>query len=100
MSRRLWPTLTVALTFLVTACALGDDLNKPQRTPDAPKLRVGMTQTDVKKLFGEPSRVARQILFRRYLEQWVYDGAHPLRIEFNCLRGQEPRVFNVDEAGN
>jgi hypothetical protein len=100
MSQHLWQTLAVAVTFLVAACALADDLGKPQRPPDATRLYVGMTQAEVKKLHGEPSRVARQILFRRHLEQWVYDGAQPLRIEFNCLRGQEPRVVNFDQAGN
>ncbi len=59
-----------------------------------------MTQPEVKKLFGEPTRVARQILFRRYLEQWVYDGAQPIRIEFNGLRGQEPRICNFEQPGN
>jgi hypothetical protein len=97
MSRHLCQTLALAVTFLLAAGGLADE---PQQPPDTARLRVGMTQAEVKKLYGEPSRVARQILFRRHLEQWVYDGAQPLRIEFNCLRGQEPRVFNFEQTGN
>ena len=43
----------------------------------------------------EPKRVARQILYRRYLEQWVYDGPEAMRIEFDCPRGQEPKVIAI-----
>jgi hypothetical protein len=100
MSRHLYRSLAVAVALLVGTCALADDVGKPRQPPDTARLRIGMTQTEVKKLFGEPARVARQILFRRHLEQWVYDGAQPVRIEFNCLRGQEPRVFNFDPTAN
>jgi hypothetical protein len=100
MSRHLCQSLAVAVALLVGTCALADDLGKPQQPTDTMRLRIGMTQAEVKKIYGEPARVARQILFRRHLEQWVYDGAQSIRIEFNCLRGQEPRVFNFEQAGN
>jgi hypothetical protein len=62
---------------------------------DLARLRPGMTQAEVRGLLGPPKRVARQILYRRYLEQWVYEGAHAARIEFDCVRGKEPQILTV-----
>jgi hypothetical protein len=53
-----------------------------------------MTADEVLKLIGKPDRIARQILFRRHLEQWIYEDL-AARIEFNCLPGEEPRVQSV-----
>jgi hypothetical protein len=91
------------LAALVTVLLSGDALvrsddapNKPQGPVNVEKqLRRGMTQADVKALLGEPHRVARQILYRRYLEQWVYDGPNAARIEFDCVRGNEPQILTV-----
>jgi SmpA / OmlA family len=69
--------------------------------PDVPpavdlnRLRPGMTQDEVRRLLGPPKRVARQILYRRYLEQWVYEGGNAVRIEFDCVRGKEPQILTV-----
>ena len=49
----------------------------------------------VSALLGKPKTVARQILYRRYLEQWTYDRPVPLRLLFHCPRGQEPRLLAV-----
>jgi hypothetical protein len=62
---------------------------------DRNKLRLGMTQADVRRLLGPPKRTARQILYRRYLEQWVYEGPDAVRIEFDCVRGKEPQILTV-----
>jgi hypothetical protein len=58
-------------------------------------VRRGMTPTEVRQLLGPPARVARQILFRRHLEQWIYDQPETIRVEFNCVRGEEPYVLTV-----
>jgi hypothetical protein len=67
----------------------------PPQAVDTNKLVPGMTQAEVQRLLGPPKRTARQILYRRYLEQWVYEGAKPVRIEFDCVRGKEPQILTV-----
>ena len=62
---------------------------------DLNRLRPGMSQEEVRRLLGPPKQVARQILYRRYLEQWVYEGAGAVRIEFDCVRGKEPQILTV-----
>jgi len=52
------------------------------------------TATEVRQLLGPPQDRARQILYRRHLEQWVYHTP-PLRIEFDCASGQEPQILTV-----
>ncbi len=59
------------------------------------QVRPGMTPDEVRRLLGPPERVARQILYRRYLEQWIYDPPLSLRIGWDCLSGQDPQVQTV-----
>ena len=61
------------------------------------QVRIGMTEDEVRRLLGPPRRFGRQILFRRYLEQWTYDRPVPLWIEFNAIQGQELQVQTVHE---
>ncbi len=58
------------------------------------KDKKDLTAGDVQRRLGKPDRVARQILFRRHLEQWIYDDLG-VRFEFNCLPGEEPKILNV-----
>lgn len=71
------------------------DPAKPDAPPEPNKLPAGTSQAEVRRLLGPPKRVARQILYRRYLEQWVYDGPNAVRIEFDCVRGKEPQILTV-----
>jgi len=71
------------------------DAIKPEPPLDPAKLPKGMSQAEVQRLLGPPKRVARQILYRRYLEHWVYDGPNAVRIEFDCVRGKEPQILTV-----
>jgi hypothetical protein len=57
-------------------------------------VHADLAANDVLKRLGKPDRTARQILFKRHLEQWVYEEQN-VRIELNCLPGAEPRVLNV-----
>jgi hypothetical protein len=57
------------------------------------QLHRGMTSEEVGKRLGKPRRTARQILFHRYLEQWLYDEPRSLRLEFDCRRGQQPLLI-------
>jgi hypothetical protein len=63
------------------------------------RLRPGMTPEQVREALGPPRRIGRQILYQRYLEQWVYDSPRPLRLEFDCRRGQLPSLLPLAPAG-
>ncbi len=65
--------------------------------PQDPLLR-GMTDTDVRKRFGPPAAVSRQILQGSYIEQWRYPKLG-LWIHFDGARGQELRVRSVHPPG-
>jgi hypothetical protein len=47
------------------------------------------TPADVKEVLGKPTQVARQVLYRRYLEQWTYDSPVRLCVVFDCVKGQD-----------
>jgi hypothetical protein len=48
-----------------------------------------------REVLGPPQQVARQILYRRYLEAWSYDSPVSLCLVFDCRTGQEPRLQAV-----
>jgi hypothetical protein len=52
-----------------------------------------MTANEALDQMGKPRRTARQILYRRYREQWFYDAPAGAWIEFDCFKGQEPRLI-------
>lgn len=86
-------SLLVPLLAVLGALALHAD-ERPGPVDLGP-VRAGMSADDVRRRLGPPRRVARQVLYRRYLEQWVYDGPEAVRIEFDCPRGQRPQVLTV-----
>jgi hypothetical protein len=59
------------------------------------------TPAALRQVLGQPARTARQLLHRRYLEQWTYDGPGSLCVVWDCPRGLEPRLAAVHllEAG-
>jgi hypothetical protein len=57
------------------------------------------TPAEVSEVLGPPKRIARQILYRRYLEQWTYDAPLPLCVVFDCPKGHDPRVLSVHPPG-
>jgi hypothetical protein len=75
--------VVVASLFNDVALAAGDPAQA------AKNLQPGQTRGKVLELVGPPRRIARQILYHRHLEQWVYDQPAGLRLEFNCPRGKE-----------
>jgi hypothetical protein len=85
--------LSVLLGAVLTVSA-GPPLAAPGPV-DLGVTQPGMGMARVRELLGEPERVARQLLFRRHLEQWVYPGDGGGRVEFDCVRGEEPRVIAV-----
>jgi hypothetical protein len=73
---------------------LGDQLG-------ALRVRLGwlrqraMTQEEVVRLLGQPKRVSWQILYRHQIEQWAYEDPAAVRIDFDCVKGQDPRFLRV-----
>jgi hypothetical protein len=57
------------------------------------------TAAEVREILGPPQRVAREILYARYVEQWTYD-APPVRIVFDWRKGQEKRIQTVQPLTN
>ena len=57
------------------------------------RVRRGMTVEEVKGILGAPAHISREILFRRYIEEWQYDEPAGW-VEFNCVRGEQPYVLN------
>jgi hypothetical protein len=91
MARNLFVGAALAAVLLVGD---GPRADQPPAV-DLARLHPGMSQDEVLRLLGPPKRVARQILYRRYLEQWVYEGPNAVRIEFDCVRGKEPQILTV-----
>ena len=86
--------LLVCFSFFGTRVCGDERLPAPKNNPL--QVRPGMTAEEVRGVLGgPPKRIARQILYKRYLELWTYDQFSPLWLEFNCLKGQEPRIVNV-----
>jgi hypothetical protein len=56
--------------------------------------KPGMTADEVRRLYGPPRSVARQILYGRYLEQWTYDSP-AVRVEFDWRKGQPKQIQSV-----
>lgn len=89
--------LILAVAFAAASIAGDGRADGPASPPAAAgtHLAPGMTRDDVLRRLGPPKRIARQILYRRYLEQWIYEGLNPMRIEFDCVRGKEPHILTV-----
>jgi hypothetical protein len=96
-----------ALTFLVVfvvrslfGSGVAQEANKRTHDPvqDFAKLKRGMTPEQVRQLVGVPKQIARQILYHRYREQWIYDAAVPVRLTFDCPRGHPPQLLSYPEV--
>jgi hypothetical protein len=98
--RRLSLGLFLAGLLLICPRAAGEPRPPERHSAEADvqarakQLREGMTAEGVRDLLGPPKRVARQILYARYVEQWTYDDP-PVRIEFDWRKGQEKRIQTV-----
>ena len=66
-----------------------------QARPDGRSESERIAPEQVRRAFGKPRRIARQILYQRYLEQWSFDETVPLRLEFDFVAGQPPRRVRV-----
>jgi hypothetical protein len=60
------------------------------------KLRgMGLSQEEVRQLLGPPKRTAVQILYRRQLEQWLYEQPNSIWLIFISSKGQISRLQTV-----
>ncbi len=53
------------------------------------------TPAEVRELLGPPKQILRQVLYRRYVEQWHYDTPLTLCVVLHAQKGQEARVQTV-----
>lgn len=77
----------------VTEAGPADKDNEDAPRPFA-QLKRGMTPQQVRQLVGAPKHIARQIFYHHYREQWLYDAASPVRLTFDCPRGQKPQLLD------
>jgi hypothetical protein len=70
-------------------------VGKSSEPGDLAGLRAGMTTDQARQRLGQPNRVSRQILDRRYREQWFYDKPAGLWIEVDCQKGKDPHILTV-----
>ena len=65
-----------------------------QAAPPSPITR-GQSPAEVRSRLGAPMRVSRQVLMGRHVEQWIYEDQRPGRVEFSCIRGEDPYVCAI-----
>jgi hypothetical protein len=89
-------TSVLLLHPLIAAERPAVEPNKPEvEVKDkAAALQPGMTAAQVRELLGPPKRIAREILYARYVEQWTYDNP-AVRIEFEWRKGKEKQIQTV-----
>lgn len=92
---RCWLVKLVAgWTFLLGGLCLGQiPFGHGQNKLD--RLRSGLKPAEVQALLGEPAYISRQILYRRHIEAWIYEQNDLHSVEFEFVRGEEPRLLNV-----
>lgn len=75
------------------------DLDQPpsevERAQRMAAVEPGLSPDQVRRLIGAPRATSRQVLYHRCLEQWLYAPPFSVRLEFDCPRGQEPRLLSV-----
>jgi hypothetical protein len=86
--------LTAVICALLSTSVLTVAEPPGDRSGRLENVRRGMSVNEVKQVLGNPQRVTRVVLFRRYLEQWHYDERAGY-VEFACPRGEETYVLSV-----
>jgi len=89
--------------LLLPCTPAGTQENARQQGPlsqdDCAKL-LRLTPEQLVQRLGPPTRKARQLLYQRCLEQWIYEQAHQVRVEIEFPRGQKPVIRTVGPLGN
>lgn len=89
---------SVTLLMTVLLCLVSDAVGftadeEKEGVGGFAKLQRGMTMQQVRNRLGAPKHIVRQILYHRYLEQWIYPDPLPVRLTFDCPRGQNPQLL-------
>jgi hypothetical protein len=92
---RKWLAVVALGLCLAAEPGQAGDGNRKDRQAILVEVKRDMSADRVRTLLGGPNRVARQILYRKHLEQWVYEEPAPTRIEFSCVPSEEARVVSV-----
>jgi hypothetical protein len=61
--------------------------------------RVARSPAEVEEILGPPGQTARQVLYRRLLEQRHYSNPVALTATFEALKGQDSRLQTVQPTG-
>jgi len=72
-------------------------------SPDDPApagIRVGTPAADVQHQLGAPKRIVREVLYRRHIEQWVYENPQEFRVQISWSPGEVPIVTGVIRPGS
>jgi hypothetical protein len=56
---------------------------------------LSQTPAEVADVLGSEKQVSRQVLYRRYREQWLYDSPLPLLVVFDVRKGREAKLVDV-----
>jgi len=93
------PLLVVVAVLSLSRCLSKEkeETRLPQRplnADDCDKLAV-LPLDQLRAKLGPPRLINRQILYQRYLEQWLYDHPYLVRVEIDYVRGRKPHLLTV-----
>ena len=93
-------SLTFLLLILISSPLHSEDPYLGRPLPEEVPLRISQIRKDtsadeVYRLLGKPDRTAKQIIFRRSVEQWIYLAPISLRIEISWIPGETGRVLTL-----
>jgi hypothetical protein len=95
-ARTLLVFLAASFALAAGALSLGGREPAPQPGNDpVAQVQPGQSAEQVRQILGPPRSISRQILAYRTLEQWTYEQPRPLCLEFDCPRGQHPKLLRV-----
>jgi hypothetical protein len=78
--------------------AFGAALANPQNANKGPAPQPAdqpLTQLEVRRIHGVPSKISRQVVYRRCLEQWTYDPPVGLCFTWSIAHGETARLDHV-----
>jgi hypothetical protein len=88
--------LLVLISAALAQPTLAAERNKPQYILKLWQKNHSLPLTTVRKTLGKPRRVSRQFLYRKVIEQWIYEYPQGrLIVEVEFARGSKARVQSV-----
>lgn len=82
----------------LVACLIVTPLSADDPAPAG--IRVGMPAANAQHQLGAPKRIVRQLLYRRHIEQWVYENPQEIRLQISWDPGDVPIVTGVIRSGS